>query len=431
MKVLIIGSGGREHTLAWKLAQSDMVRQVYVAPGNAGTQWAGKHGRAACENVPIHASDPHGLLRFAQERNIDLTVVGPEGPLADGIVDLFDHAGCPIFGPSREGAQLEASKVFAKQFMQHFNIPTAESLSFTDYHEAQAYLATIESGATNGVVVKASGLAAGKGVIVCDRIGAAQLAIEDIMQKRVFGTAGDVVIIEERLTGQEVSVLAFCDGHTAVPLVPARDHKRVGNNDQGPNTGGMGAFAPVPDVDQAWLDEVVEKVLNTAVQGMATRGTPYKGILYAGLMLTPNGIKVLEFNARFGDPETQVVLPLLENDLAAIMMACIDSRLYSQEIKIKPQACATVVMASEGYPGPYPKGVPITGLAEAAELENVMVFQAGTAVDKQTGQTITDGGRVLAVSALGDDLSSATQLAYEGVNRISFSGAHYRTDIGR
>ncbi len=431
MKVLIIGSGGREHTLAWKLAQSDMVRQMYVAPGNAGTQWAGGAHTAVCENVPIHASDPHGLLRFAQERNIDLTVVGPEGPLAEGIVDLFDHAGCPIFGPSREGAQLEASKVFAKQFMQHFNIPTAESLSFTDYHEAQAYLATIESGATNGVVVKASGLAAGKGVIVCDRIGAAQLAIEDIMQKRVFGTAGDVVIIEERLIGREVSVLAFCDGHTAVPLVPARDHKRVRNNDQGPNTGGMGAFAPVPDVDEAWLDEVVEKVLNTAVQGMATRGTPYKGILYAGLMLTPDGIKVLEFNARFGDPETQVVLPLLENDLAAVMMACIDGRLYSQEIKIKPQACATVVMASEGYPGPYPKGVPITGLAEAAELEGVMVFQAGTAVDKQTGQTVTDGGRVLAVSALGDDLSSATHLAYEGVRRINFAGAHYRTDIGR
>lgn len=431
MKVLIIGSGGREHALAWKLAQSDMVRQIYVAPGNAGTQWAGRAGMARAENVPLHVGDPHGLLQFAKERNIDLTVVGPEGPLADGIVNLFDHAGYPIFGPTQEAARLETSKAFSKDFMHHFGIPTAESLSFTDYHEAQAYLATIESGATNGVVVKASGLAAGKGVIVCDRIGAAQIAIEEIMRQRVFGTAGDVVIIEERLVGREVSVLAFCDGHTAVPLVPARDHKRVGNNDEGPNTGGMGAFAPVPDVDDAWLAEVVEKVLNTAVQGMATRGTPYKGILYAGLMLTADGMKVLEFNARFGDPETQVVLPLLENDLAAVMMACIDGRLYSQEINSKPQACATVVMASEGYPGSYPKGVPITGLAEADSLEGVMVFQAGTAVDKTTGHTVTDGGRVLAVSGLGDDLAAATHRAYEGVSHIHFAGAHYRTDIGR
>lgn len=432
MKVLVIGSGGREHTLAWKLAQSEMVRHVYVAPGNAGTAWEARPGMAACENINIHAGDPHGLLRFAKEQNIDLTVVGPEGPLADGIVDLFEHADCPIFGPSREAAQLESSKVFAKQFMQQFNIPTAEFASFTDYHEAQAYLAAIEAEASNpnGIVIKASGLAAGKGVIVCDRFGAAQIAIEEIMHQRIFGTAGDVVIIEERLTGQEVSVLAFCDGHTAVPLVPARDHKRVGNNDEGPNTGGMGAFAPVPDVDEAWLDEVMETVMLPAVKGMAARGTPYKGILYAGLMLTPDGMRVLEFNCRLGDPETQVVLPLLENDLAAVMMACIDGRLYSQEIKVQPKACATVVMASEGYPGPYQKGLPITGLDEVQALDGVMIFQAGTAVDEQ-GQTVTNGGRVLAVSALGDDLSSATHLAYEGIQRINFAGAHYRTDIGR
>jgi phosphoribosylamine---glycine ligase len=400
-----------------------------VAPGNPGTVWRGEHGRASCDNIPIQAGDHHGLLRFAKEKNIDLTVVGPEGPLAEGVVDLFNHAGCPIFGPSREAAQLEASKAFAKEFMRQFNIPTAESLSFTDYHEAQAYLATIESGTTNGVVIKASGLAAGKGVIVCDRIGAAQIAIEEIMHQRIFGTAGDVVIIEEKLVGREVSVLAFCDGHTAVPLVPARDHKRVGNNDTGPNTGGMGAFAPVPDVDEAWLAEVVEKVLNTAVRGMATRGTPYKGILYAGLMLTAEGMKVLEFNCRFGDPETQVVLPLLENDLAAVMMACIDGRLYSQPISIKPQACATVVLAAEGYPGAYATGAPISGIAKAEKEAGVMVFQAGTAVNAHN-QLVTNGGRVLAVTAVGADLPAATTRAYEGVAHIHFPGAHYRTDIG-
>lgn len=427
MKVLIIGSGGREHALAWKLAQSTLVNQIYVAPGNGGTQWAASAKFCAAENVPISASDLLGLRAFARDKMIDLTVVGPEAPLAEGIVDLFQEQRLPIFGPTQAAAQLESSKAFAKEFMEAFNIPTAAYATFTDYHEAMAYLAGLP--ADQGVVVKASGLAAGKGVIVCDNIGAAQMAVKTIMTERAFGEAGDSIIIEERLNGPELSVLALCDGSTAVPLIPARDYKRVYDHDQGPNTGGMGAYAPVPDISAALLQEIQERVLQATVSGMAKRGTPYVGILYAGLMLTATGFKVLEFNCRFGDPETQVVLPLLENDLAAIMMACVDNRLHLEKIQQRPRACATIVMAAPGYPGSYPKGLKIEGLTEANRLENVIVFQAGT---RQNGEQMeTNGGRVLAVSALGTTLSKAVDQAYNGISKISFQGAHCRTDIGR
>lgn len=428
MKVLVIGAGGREHALAWKLAQSEMVRHVYVAPGNAGTAWPAHGDLCISENVPIHESDLHGLLKFAREHEIALTVVGPEAPLAEGIVDLFESADCPVFGPTQAAAQLEASKAYSKEFMNSVGIPTADYAIFTDHHEAIAYLATIS--APEGVVVKASGLAAGKGVIVCDSIGAAQEAVRTIMDGHAFGEAGDVVIIEERLSGPELSLLAFCDGRVAIPMVPARDHKRAYDGDLGPNTGGMGAFAPVSDIDAAVIEEIRERVLQPVVDGMARRGTPYRGVLYAGLMLTPQGMKVLEFNCRFGDPETQVVLPLLDNDLAAVMMACIDGRLYSQTIRIKDQSCATVVMASEGYPGAYPKGRPISGIEAANDQDGVVVFQAGTKKDDD-GQTVTSGGRVLAVSALGSSLDEALSNAYQGRAAIDFPGAQYRTDIGR
>ena len=426
MKVLIIGSGGREHALAWKLAQSDLVRHIYVAPGNAGTHWPAHNGFCRTENVPIQPSDLMGLRHFALEKRIDLTVVGPEAPLAEGVVDLFERDGLPIFGPTHQAAQLEASKAFAKAFMVEQHIPTAAYATFTDYHEAMAYLATLE--APEGLVVKASGLAAGKGVIICDDVAVAQEAVHAIMQDRAFGTAGDAVLIEERLSGPELSLLAFCDGQTAVPLLPARDHKRIFDHDQGPNTGGMGAFAPVPNVDMALIETVRAQVLQPTVDGMLRRGTPFKGILYAGIMLTPHGLRVLEFNCRFGDPETQVLLPLLENDLATVLMACIDGHLDRHPIHMQQAACATVVMASPGYPGHYPVGLPIVGIEEANRLANVMVFHAGTA--ENNGHVVTHGGRVLTVSGVGEDLSAALDAAYAGVQQISFEGAHYRTDIG-
>lgn len=417
MKLLLIGSGGREHALAWKLCQSPHVEQLFVAPGNAGTA-------EFATNLPIADHNIAALCQFAQQQAIDLTVVGPELPLSLGIVDTFQAAGLTIFGPSQAAAQLESSKAFAKAFMQQHNIPTAAYETFTDYEMACDYL----DAHPGPVVVKASGLAAGKGVIVCGSTAEAMTALQQIMLHHEFGAAGDEVVIEERLTGREVSLLAFCDGNQAVPLLPARDHKRIFDRDQGPNTGGMGAFAPVPDVDGAWVRQVTEQVLQTAVSGMAAQGTPYVGVLYAGFMLTPTGPKVLEFNGRFGDPETQVLLPLLDGDLVEIMLACIEGKLQPEMVRHKPGACATVVMAAPGYPGNYPKGLPITGVAEAALLENVAVFQAGTKLEN--GRLLTNGGRVLAVSGWGDRLETAVAAAYRGVATIHFEGAHHRTDIG-
>jgi len=439
-RVLVVGSGGREHTLAWALARSPRVEQVYVAPGNAGTTWpsdpsaVGWRPRAASTNVPISSDDLPELIAFAREQRVDLTVVGPEAPLSAGIVDRFQAAGLRIFGPSREAAQLESSKIFAKAFMRDCDIPTAEYAAFDDYGAARRFLA----GFNRPVVVKADGLAAGKGVIVCDDLDQAKAALRRTMLEREFGLAGDAVVIEERLTGREVSVLAFTDGRAVVPMPPTRDHKRVCDGDQGPNTGGMGAFAPAPDVDAALMDEVARTILQPAVDGMAARGTPYSGVLYAGVMLTGDGPRLLEFNCRFGDPETQVILPLLETDLLDILLACAEGWLHAVDVRPgprgavragwRPGACATVVMASPGYPGSYPQGLTISGVEDVAALDDVVVFHAGTA--QRNGALVTAGGRVLGVTALGGDLPSALRKAYAGVERIHFEGAHYRRDIG-
>jgi phosphoribosylamine--glycine ligase len=424
LTLLLIGSGGREHALAWALARSPRVAQVYIAPGNAGTEWPAAAEMAAATNVALSADDAPALLAFARERRVDLTVVGPEAPLAAGVVDLFQAAGLPIFGPSRAAARLEASKSFAKDFMRACAIPTGGYATFTDYESARRYLT-----GTGPVVVKADGLAAGKGVLICDDEEAAQAALRQVMLAREFGAAGDTVVVEERLSGPEVSVLAFSDGRTVALMPPARDHKRVYDGDRGPNTGGMGAFAPPPDVGAALVDEIRRTVLQPAVDGMAARGTPYVGVLYAGMMLTAAGPRVLEFNCRFGDPETQAILPLLDSDLAEIMLACVEGRLDQIEVRWQRGACATVVLASEGYPGAYPKGRPISGLDGAAGRAAVAVFHAGTA--RQDGRVVTAGGRVLAVSATGDDLPAALSRAYAGVECIHFEGMHYRKDIGR
>jgi len=425
MRVLVIGSGGREHALAWALAGSSLVEQVYVAPGNAGTTWPAGGKRAPAANVDIATDDFPRLIAFARENRVPLTVVGPEAPLADGLVDTFQVAGLGVFGPTKAAARLESSKAFAKRFMTEMGIRTAEYEIFDDHAAALAYLASGDG----RVVVKASGLAAGKGVIVCDNRQEAEQAVSRIMVERAFGEAGSQVVIEEQLTGPELSVLAFCDGRHIVTMPPARDHKRVFDGDQGPNTGGMGAFAPAAGIDPAFLDEVRQKILLPTIAGMAARGTPYVGVLYAGLMLTAEGPKVLEYNCRFGDPETQVILPLLESDLAEVMLACIHGRLNEVEVIWRPGACATVVMASEGYPGSYPRGRPISGLPEASNRPDTVVFHAGTAM--RQGALVTNGGRVLCASALGQDLPSALAKAYEGITHIHFEGAHFRQDIGR
>ncbi len=418
LKVLVVGGGGREHALAWKLAQSVLVEKLFVAPGNAGTA-------VSFENVPIADSDLDGLLAFAQENEIGLTVVGPEVPLANGIVDKFQAAGLTVFGPTQAAAQLESSKAFAKAFMQEHGVPTAKAAVFTAYEAAIEALPDFVS--ADGVVIKASGLAAGKGVIVCDTQAEAESALQEIMQDKAFGAAGDEVLIEARMSGPELSLLVLTDGKTAVPLLPSRDHKRAYDNDQGPNTGGMGVFGPPPDVDQTLIDDIMSTIVLPTIRGMAERGTPYVGVLYAGLMLTADGPKVVEFNCRFGDPETQVVLPMLDGDLAEMMLACVDGRLQPELVQQHSGACATIIMASPGYPGSYPKGLPITGLDDVPE--DVIVFHAGTKL--ANGQVVTSGGRVLAVSARGEDLETAVSRAYNGVAQIQFDGAHFRKDIGR
>lgn len=416
--VLIVGSGGREHALAWALARSPQVDRIYIAPGNAGTQAVGT-------NIAISVEDIPALLNFAQEKEINLTIIGPEAPLAAGVVDAFQAWGLRVFGPSQSAARLESSKAFAKSFMVEQGIPTAAYAAFTDYEEAVEYVAELN----RPCVVKADGLAAGKGVILCDTPEQAQAALRVMMQDRAFGESGSTVVIEERLSGPEVSILAFCDGKTVVPMPPARDHKRAFDGDAGPNTGGMGVYAPVPDISSDFIDEIRRSVLQPVITGMARRGTPYIGVLYAGLMLTPDGPRVLEFNCRFGDPETEAILPLLENDLFEIFMACTEQQLSKVNVRWRPGACATVVLAAPGYPEAYPKGLPITGVDDANSHDEVVVFHAGTAHNK--GQLVSSGGRVLAVSATGDNLDTALRRAYRAVDDIHFEGMHYRRDIGK
>lgn len=439
--VLVLGGGGREHALAWGLARSPEVGQVYVAPGNAGTEWPAAPGIAPSANAALELGAPAELVAFARERRVDLTVVGPEALLAAGVADAFQAAGLPVFGPTRAAARLETSKAFAKEFMRTHGIPTGDYAAFDDYAAACRFLdeRARMPAAPSALVVKADGLAAGKGVTVCATLEEARAALDTIMQARAFGAAGDTVLFEERLSGREVSLLAFCDGKTAVAMPPARDHKRVYDGDQGPNTGGMGAYAPAPDISAAWVDMLMEQVILPTVTGMAAQGTPYVGVLYAGLMLTPDGPRTLEFNCRFGDPEAQAILPLLATSpvpgrpdpgasLFAILVACAAGRLDQVAVRWQPGACATIVLASSGYPRTYPTGLPIRGLDQFAEQEHVVIFHAGTA--RRGAELVTAGGRVLAVSAVGPDLTGALSRAYNSVRMITFEGMHYRHDIG-
>ncbi len=416
MKVLVVGGGGREHALVWKLKQSPRVKEIYCAPGNAGIA-----GDARC--VDIRADDLKGLLCFARENSVDLTVVGPEAPLAAGIVDEFREAGLKIFGPSRAAAEIESSKVLAKEIMSKYHIPTARYAVFDDPAAAGAYIK--ENGAP--CVVKAEGLAAGKGVIVAPDEQTALEGVRSIMVDRQFGAAGSRLVVEECLVGEEVSILAFSDGVNVVPMVSSQDHKPVFENDRGPNTGGMGAYAPAPVYTPEIHKITMEKILCPVIRAMRAEGRIYCGVIYAGLMVTEEGPKVLEFNVRFGDPEAQPVLTLLETDLVEIMEAVLEGRLDQIKIEWKEQSSVCVVLASGGYPGSYEKGKIIRGLGEMPD--RVMVFHAGTA--EKDGEIVTSGGRVLGVTAAGADLPAAVESVYAAVEKISFEGMQYRRDIGR
>jgi len=418
MKVLVIGSGGREHALVWKLAQDSRKPTLFCAPGNAGTA-------SLATNIPIPADDIQSLLEWALVHAPDLTVVGPEIPLCAGVVDAFASKGLRIFGPCREAARIEGSKIFSKEIMQEAGVPTARSAAFTDATAALLALHAFQL----PVVVKADGLAAGKGVIIANTRAEAESAINSILLDRTFGVAGSSLLIEEFLEGEEASILALVDGEHIAILPSSQDHKRIFDNDQGPNTGGMGAYSPAPIVTPALQLIIRHRILTPILRTLRARGITYKGILYAGLMIGPKGPQVLEFNCRFGDPETEAVLPRLVGDLIPLLDACIDGTLNESMVQVRPDACVTVVMASGGYPGDYHKHIPIEGLEQAAAVPNTCVFHAGTTL--RNNEVVTSGGRVLAVTALGKDIQSAAQHAYQGVSAIHFQGAQWRTDIAR
>jgi len=418
MKVLVIGGGGREHALVWKIAQSPLVMKVYCAPGNPGI------GQMAV-NVPLKVDDLDGLLAFAITHRIDLTVVGPELPLSLGIVDRFEAAGLTIFGARQNAALIEASKAFSKELMRKYAVPTAFYEVFTEIEPALAYID--RHGAP--IVVKADGLAAGKGVIVARSAAEAKEAVRDMLSGNAFGAAGSRVVVEEFLEGEEASFLAFTDGKNIIPLASAQDHKPVFDDDQGLNTGGMGAYSPAPVVTPAVHEQAMNEVLRRTVDGMAAEGRPYRGVLYAGLMIKDGQVKTLEFNARFGDPECQPLLMRLKSDLVPVLLACARGDLSGIELEWHDQAAVCVVMASGGYPGDYAKGFPIEGLDRAAAIDDLVVFHAGTA--EQGGHIVNSGGRVLGVTGRGPTVAAAIAKAYQGVKAIRWEGAHYRTDIGR
>jgi len=418
MKVLVIGSGGREHALVWKIAQSPLVTKVYCAPGNPGT------GQLA-ENVDLAVDDLPGLLGFAQREGIGLTVVGPELPLSLGIVDLFEEYGLKVFGARRNAAMIESSKAFSKELMQKYGVPTAAYQVFTEVEPAVAFIDRVGA----PIVVKADGLAAGKGVIIAATRDEAVAAVTDMLGGNAFGSAGSRVVIEEFLTGEEASFLAFTDGKNIIPLASAQDHKAVFDGDQGPNTGGMGAYSPAPVVTPAIHEKAMSEVLRRTVDGMAAEGRPYRGVLYAGLMIEGDSVKTLEFNARFGDPECQPLLMRMKSDIVPILLAVAGGDLSGVEIEWHDKAAVCVVMASQGYPGDYRKGDEISGLAEASRIDDLFVFHAGTKA--RDGRIVTSGGRVLGVTALGDTVQDAIDRAYRGVAAISWEGVHYRRDIGR
>ena len=418
MKVLVVGGGGREHALVWKIGQSPKVSKIYCAPGNAGIS-------EQASIVPLKANDLNGLLEVASKEKVDLTIVGPEEPLTKGIVDLFESKGLTIFGASQKAAEIEGSKAFAKEMMKKYHIPTAFYEIFYEPKEAKNYIR--KQGAP--IVVKADGLAAGKGVIICRTVEEALKSIDQIMVEKIFGEAGNRVVVEECLVGEEASYLAFTDGKAILPMASSQDHKPIFDRDQGPNTGGMGAYSPAPIVTDEVHEKIIEKILRPIIQGMGEEGRSYKGVLYAGLMIHEGHPKVLEFNARFGDPETQPVLMRMKGDIIPILEACIKGTLSECQIQWDSRAAVCVVMASKGYPGDYEKGKPISGLKEVSRMEDVFVFHAGTA--SKDGQMITNGGRVLGVTGLGRDIPRAIEKTYQAVKKVSWEGAHYRTDIGQ
>ncbi len=419
MKILVIGSGGREHTLVWKIKQSPLASQIFCAPGNAGIATL-----APC--VDIKADDIQGLLAFAKGQAVDLTVVGPEAPLVAGIVDEFQKAGLKIFGPTRAAAQLEGSKAFAKEFMRRYRIPTADFQIFSDVNKAHHVLRVLRK-EDYPVVVKADGLAAGKGVMICHNEPETETALVDILDKKIFKEAGNKIIVEECLKGEEVSILALCDGKSFVMLEPSQDHKRAFDNDEGPNTGGMGAYSPVPAVSPELIERISQEILEPTLRGMAKDGIPFQGVLYAGLMLTKEGPKVLEFNVRFGDPETEVILPRLKDDLIDLMLACCEGQIASRELHWERGSALCVVLASGGYPGDYETGKEIRGLNDILDPQT-LIFHAGT--KNLNSHLLTSGGRVLVVTGLGNTLPEASQHAYARVNRIHFEKSFFRKDIG-
>ncbi len=419
MKVLIVGSGGREHTLAWKIHQSPRLSGLYSAPGNPGTGELG-------QNVPIPASDLDGLLNFARQEQIDLTIVGPEAPLVDGIVDRFEADGLRVAGPRQGAAQLEGSKVFSKDFMQRHGIPTAR---YNSYGDAGAAAEALRRGEYEfPVVVKADGLAAGKGVLICQDLDESLDAIRLVMEERKFGTAGEQAVIEEFLVGEEVSFMVFTDGSRVLPMVPSQDHKAIYDGDKGPNTGGMGAYSVDWILTPEIREQVLDQVIGATIDGMTAEGHPFQGVLYAGLMLTAGGPKVLEFNVRFGDPETQVLLPRLESDLLEVFWSIAQGELDLTEVDWVEDATVCVVLAAPGYPGSYQKGIPIQGIEKAEADPHTVVFHAGTAL--QDDVLVSSGGRVLGVTSTAPTLGEAIQRAYQGAEKIEFSGKYYRRDIG-
>jgi phosphoribosylamine--glycine ligase len=417
MKVLVVGKGGREHAIAWKVAQSPLVKEVYIAPGNAGTAQVGK-------NIPISPTDIENLVKFAKEEKIDLTVVGPEDPLAKGIADAFQREGLKIFGPTREGAQLEASKVFAKNFMAKYGIPTARYGTFDNPEEAKEFI----KGLGDKVVVKADGLAAGKGAFVCQSAEEALKVVDELMVKGVLGEAGKRVVVEEFLEGEEASYMVMVDGTEYVPLPTSQDHKRLLDGDRGPNTGGMGAYSPTPVIDKETEERIKKEVIERTLKGLAEEGIHYRGFLYAGLMLTKEGPKVLEFNVRLGDPEAQPILTRVESDLVEHIMEILEGNIKGVELKVSPKWALGVVLASKGYPYKPETGKVIEGLQEAQRMEDVVIFHAGT--KREGDKIVTAGGRVLTVVGLGKDLREAKERAYSAVEKIRFEGMQYRKDIG-
>jgi len=413
VRILVVGGGGREHAICWALKKSPKVQQLFCAPGNGGIA-------EVAECVPFQVNQFAEIAEFAMDNAVDLVVIGPDDPLSEGIVDHLEAKKIPVFGPRQNAAILESSKVFSKELFKKYNIPTAAYESFSDYELALDYLRK----QSIPIVIKADGLAAGKGVVVAQSMEEAEKALHDIMVSRIFGDSGNQVVIEEFLSGQEMSILSFVDGHVVKPMVPAQDHKAVFDNDKGPNTGGMGTYTPLPHIPQSVIDEAIETIIKPTAAAMVSEGRPFRGVLFAGLMITPQGPKTIEFNARFGDPETQVVLPRLQTDLLDIFLAAVNGHLEQMDIQWSDEAAVCVILASEGYPGSYPKGLPIEGLNE---VQDAIVFHAGTAL--KDGQIVTNGGRVLGVTALGKDIAEARQKAYAAAEGIRFQGKHSRSDI--